>query len=441
MSAQIHQLRSEASEVPSTASHIPPRPTKPTQEERTVIAAYVQGLKQRGFCKIDTEAAKETRLFNRFTGQVQSLSYLRNNFDEWLDATGNECEFFNERYFIRGLTHVVGQKFKPNAKDYAVDPATGYRYANTYRRYVPTTDSTDVDPIFLEFFERFIAVDRERHAFVQYLAHIFQRPDERPSWHPMLISEPGTGKGFLVQDILRPLLIHTSVVADYSRVMGQFSSVMSENLLVMLDDCKARSDATQTKLKSFLSEERAYIERKHAQGGMEDTYVRFILASNEDRPLHLDANERRWFVPARLVHRVDRHETQAFIATVAHWLKQPGSLCKVYNWFMSYPLDGFNHKDAPDSEGLSRIVAMSRNPYADFLEAYVADNAVFTYADLKDAFKADGLTPPGDRELGHLLREIGYEATQRRIDSNRLRLCHPAGMLLADIRKAYSTEF
>lgn len=435
MSAQIHQLHSEAS-----AASVATLPNKPTKAEKAVIAAYVQDLKRRGFCKIDNAASKDTRLFNRFTGQIQSLSYLRNNFDEWLYRTGNECEFYNERYFISGLTHIVGQTFKPNAKEFAVDHATGYRYANTYRRYEPATDSADVSPLFHEFFERLFPVERERHIVLQWLSHMFQRPDERPSWHLMLLSQPGTGKGFLVQEILHPLLHHTSVVADYSRVMSQFSSVMSENLLILLDDCKARSDATQTKLKSFLSEERAYVERKHTQGGMEDTYARFILASNEAVPLYLDPTERRWLIPAGLVHRVDRHETQAFVQRLADWLKLPESLCKVYNWFMSYSLAGFNHKDVPESDGLAALIAKSKSPYKDYLESYVAENKVFAYADLKAAFKAEGFTPPGDRELGHLLREIGYEATQKRIDGNRLRLCHPTGMSLQDIRAAYGDD-
>uniref|UniRef100_UPI0018DC5629 primase-helicase family protein n=2 Tax=Cupriavidus taiwanensis TaxID=164546 RepID=UPI0018DC5629 len=260
MTAQIIQLQSEASASQSnTANNL-----GPTEAEKKVIAAYVKVLQRRGWCKIDAENAKETRLFNRYSKTTRSFSYLRNNFDEWLDNTGNECDFYNERYFTRGLTHIVGQVFDPNGKDYTVDSLTGCRYANTYQRHVPTTEDADVSPLFHEFFERLFPDENERKIVLQYISHMFQHPDERPSWHLMLLSQPGTGKGYLVQKILHPILNHTSVLYKFEQVMGRFSSVITENLLILLDDCKSKSDATQTQLKSLLSEERTYVERKFA---------------------------------------------------------------------------------------------------------------------------------------------------------------------------------
>jgi hypothetical protein len=253
----------------------------------------------------------------------------------------------------------------------------------------------------------------------------------------MLLSEAGTGKGFLVQAILHPLLKHTSVVSDYSKVMGRFSGVLQDNLLVLLDDCKARSEATQTQLKSILSEERAYVEQKHLSGGMVDTYTRFILASNEHKPLTLDADERRWYIPNRLTHRVDRHETAAFIGKLKAWLDLPGSLDAVYYYFMTYSLDGFDYKDVPESAGLAAIVGMSKSPYADFLEHYVTENCVFRYAEMVEEMKREGLSKPGDAHLVHLLREVGYTKSQPRINGKAIRLCHPIGMPLEEIRAKY----
>lgn len=437
MTAQIIPLHTEVAAAPAAQS-----PTSPTQDEKKVIAAYVKVLKARGWCKMDTEGAKETRLFNRFNRQIRYFPYIRNNFDDWLEETSNECEFYNERYFTKGLVHTIGQVFDPRTpKDYVVDSLTACRYANTYQRYVPQTNSADVSPLLHEFFERLFPLEHERKIVLQWLAHMFQHPEKRPSWHLMFTSQPGLGKGFLVQDILHPILNHTAVIYKFDQLLGKFSAVITDNLLILMDDCKSKSDSTQTQLKSLLSEERAYVERKFAGGNMENTYARFILASNEDKPLHLDdPNERRWFVPTPLKHRKDKHETQAFIARLDAWLKEEGSLCRVYNWFMQYPLDGFNHKDVPDSEGLRAIIGMSQNPYKQYLEDYVKDNTVFTYADLVEAITADRLSKPSDRELGHLLREVGYEATQRRIDGQRLRLCHPTGMSLQDIRAAYGAD-
>jgi hypothetical protein len=412
----------------------------PTPAEKKVIAEYVRDFKKRGFCKLDNSASNVTRLFNRFTQEVLPMSFVENDFNKWLYANEKQCVCRSVPYITYTLPHVIGSKFIPQDISYFTHPDTGCTYVNTYRKYKPSAVNVEVSPLFLEYLERLFAIDQERHISVQWLAHQFQHPEQRPSWHLMLLSEPGTGKGFLVQEILHPLMHHTSVVADYSKVMGRFSGVLQDNLLVLLDDCKARTDATQTQLKSILSEERAYVEKKNLDGGMVDTFTRFILASNEHKPLTLEATERRWYVPARLVHKVDRHETQAFIQSLADWLKLPGSLDAVYHYFMAYPLEGFNYKNVPDSDGLLAIVGMSKSPYADFLDGFVREHKVFTYRELVDAIGLEGLSKPGDAHLVHLLREVGYEKTQPRIDGNQTRLCHPIGMTLEEKRAAYKAE-
>ena len=415
-------------------------PSAPTDAEEIILAEYVKRLKERGFCKIDDAASIQTRLFNRFDKKTRHFPFIKNDFSKWLRKTSQKCEYRSVDYIVETLTHIVGSKFVPKDVTFYTDPLTDCTYANTYRAYKPQSDCTELSPLFLEYLERLAPIPEERHIFVQWMAHLFQHPEQRPSWHIMLRSEPGTGKGFLLQNILHPLLNHTSVVADYSKVMGRFSGVLADNTLVLLDDCKARSDATQTQLLSVLSEDRAYVEKKNIDGGMEDTFTRFILASNEAKPLTLEASERRWYIPARLEHRKDRYETQAFIKKLYGWLALPGSLDAVYYYFMSYPLEGFDHKCVLDSDGLRQIVGLSKSPYADFLEGFIKEHKVFTYVELVDAITTEKLTKPGDAHLVHLLREVGYEKTQPRIDGKLTRLCHPVGMTLEEKRTAYKEE-
>lgn len=413
---------------------------KPTAEEKATIAEYVQHLKARGFCKIDSAAQNRTQLFNRYADErdaIRSFAYIDEDFSSWLHKYRRECEFRSVPYIVRTLPHIVGTKFVPGGKDFHTDKRTGFHYANTYRRFEPSESSADVSPLLHEFFERLAPIEAERRIFLQYIGHMFQRPGDRPSFHILIPSDPGTGKGFLMQAILTPLLHHTVVARNFRAVMGQFSSVLESSLLVLLDDCKSSSDNTQTQLKSILSEERQYIERKHQQGTMVPTYTRFILASNEEKPLHLEEGERRWFALSRAVHRVDRFETQAFIQQLADWLALPGSLCKVYNYFMSIDLTGFNPKSAPASAELERIIGMSRNPYAEFIAEYTEDRKLFTRAELIAALQAEGLSKPSDQHLPHLIREAGYERSRPIVNGKQHSgIYHPEKMPLQEIRAA-----
>lgn len=408
----------------TTASQAAPAKPK-SAEEKAVYAEYVGNLKVRGFCKIDDSASNQTRLFNRFTGETFFASFLQSDFDRWCDAHTKEADYPGSAYMMKTLIHVVGHKFDPIGSIYSTDSQSGLNYVNICEKYKPAGTSAEVSALWPEFWERLIADPVQRHQALQWIAHIFQKPWERPSYHLMWPSDPGTGKGYVLECVLQPLLLHTEIAASYSKVMDRFSTMLETSLLVLLDDCKTTSDATQTKLKSILSEERQHVERKQLQGKMVRSYTRFILASNEARPLYLDPDERRWLVFDRLVHRVDGAETQEFIARLDAWLKGPGALDAVFNWFMAYDLEGFNHKRAPKSQALEAMVALSTNPHEEFAAGFIKDNVVFTLAELQEAFVADGLPRASPAHVPHIMRKLGYTKSQIQFDGNRSTFYYP----------------
>lgn len=407
---------------------------------KAVVAAYVRDLERRGFCAIDDISANQTRLLNRFDGTKLPLSFLQGDFRTHLRRLSIACKFPGSEYIAAGLPHVVGTNFRPGAGALFTDPVTGLSFANTYRAYEPKHQAADLSSKFMEFFVRLLPDDRERHIVLQYIAHIVQHPSERPSWHLMIPSDTGTGKGFLLQEILHPLILHTSVISSFDKLIGKFSTVLEDNLLVLLDDCKAHSNSTQTKLKSMLTEERQFVERKNAQGRMVPCFTRMILASNERKPLHLDDSERRWFVTSRAEHRESPAETQMLIGELADWLKQPGSMCAVYNFLRTYDLTGFNPKAVPESQGLRDIIALSRDPYADFVAEYTADHRVFTYSELALALREGAMSKPNDRYLGHLIVEAGYHRKRTMIDGTQVSIYLPQDMPLEQARGLYSAR-
>ncbi|MDQ1817461.1 DUF5906 domain-containing protein [Massilia sp. CCM 9210] len=395
--------------------------------EKKTISLYVENLKSRGFCKLDDSASNQTKLYNRNSQASFHTCFLENDFDRWCYANNKNATYPSSRYIMKTLRHVVGHKFDPRGEEYSTAPNTHLTYVNTYRRYKPSSDSVPVSPLWNEFWERFIANPVQRHQALQWLAHLFQKPWERPSWHLMWPSSPGMGKGYLFGNILHPLLTHTEVINSYSRLMDKFSTMLETSLIVLLDDCKTTSDSTQTKLKSILSEERQHVERKTYQGSMVNCYTRFILASNEVRPLYLDSDERRWLVFDRLVHRVDRTETQEFITRFDAWLQSPGALDSIYHWFVTYDIADFNHKNPPESDALKEMVAMSINVHEEFTANYMLDHAVFTRKQLLEAFDEDGLSKPKDSHLPNIMLVLGYTKAQYQIDGNRATYYYPIG--------------
>src|SRR5471030_1378270 len=130
--------------------------TSPSQADKITLSDYVKAFKERGFCKIDNVARNGTRLINRFNNCIFPLSYIDNDFKNWLHINKKKCEYYNQSYILYTLPHVVGTKFVPNGTPIFREQKTGCNYINTYSRYDPVSASAEVSPIFFEYLDRLV---------------------------------------------------------------------------------------------------------------------------------------------------------------------------------------------------------------------------------------------------------------------------------------------
>lgn len=309
------------------------------------------------------------------------------------------------------LIKTVDKVFSPN-KPLIVEEH-GLNWLNTYKKYSPVASTTPPPLPFIEFLERLFPDDKERQFVTSFLAHLIQKPEQRPSFGLLLTSDTGTGKGFLFNEILTPLLRYqTALINSFDKLIGQFSNVLKDNLLLLIDDAKTKSNSTQTKLKSILTEERQLFEPKGKEQSMSKVYTRILLASNQKRPLKLDSNERRWYVPQFMTHKENRTETQAFIQELSDWLEY--NLDSVFNYLNTYPIDDFNHKVCPITDTLLQMIDQSKSSLNDLIESMIEEYPTgFKYSELTDRIKREGLNKPDDKYLQTLLNEHGL--TSKRV--------------------------
>jgi hypothetical protein len=415
---------------------------KPTTEEKEVIAEYVRDLTARGFCKLDADGEDRTRLYNRYNHKTFSFAFIGNDFKNWLSKNKKVCKFREAGYIAYDLPHVVGSKFRPNKGDFYTEPKTGCLYINTYTSYEVTANPLpEVSPLFHEFLERLFPLPDQRKICVQWLAHMYQKPQERPSYHLLLTSDTGTGKGLLFSKILKPLLSNQAAIfPDYDSILGKHARVLEKNVLCQLDDPKTNSENIATQLKHVLSEEHILIEPKGEEAFTIDTVTRVIIATNEDRPIPVDSNERRLYAPVRLEHKESREETQAFLTKLVAWIDNTaGSLDALYNWFMSVDISDFNHKHCVQTPTLKTMIGLSTSPHVEFINHYAEGHKVFTLACIKEAMKNEGLTPPSDSRFIHLFLECKLEKKLRRIDDDGKKaiVIYPIGATTQYIKDNY----
>lgn len=309
---------------------------------------------------------------------------------------------------------IVAQEFIPSSEQELVLDVDGTYIHNTFKRFKPAHNNDYNITNFIELMNRLFPDQQDYKQVMQFIAHIIQKPEQRPTYGLLLTSESGTGKGFLYSAILRPLLCkQTAQVSDYHGVFGEHATALKETLLVMLDDTKSNHKSTMTKLKSAITEPTRLLNEKGKDPRTINTFSRIILASNEIVPLKLNESDvRRWYAPRYIKHRVSLNETVAFIEEMASQL----DLSAIYNYLLNYDLTGFNPYNPKMTDTLKSMLELSKSPLEDEISDYVSQYKVFSLNDLKLHINA----PATDSELSSLLTELGYSRKKIRTrDTNK----------------------
>ena len=408
---------------------------------RLLIEDYQAALEAGRYFKLYNAESPHPRLISGdcYTEPLP-MSFLPDDFASFCREQGRTppSPLPSPTYLGYRLQTVTGTIFTPNGPPLVRPKRSRHRYVNTFKQYEHEQVPLPLSPHFLLLLEAMFPDADERHTFTQYVAHMFQRPEVRPSWHPMLLSTTGTGKGFLFDSILTPLLCgQTRLVKRYNELTGRFANVMRGTLLVQLDDCKSRRDDQQTQLKSLMSEERVLLEEKGLAAGMVATYTRFFLASNEEVPLDIDDTDRRWWIPRRMEYshgltgdegRKERKDN--VIQPLAEWLALPGALEAVHAFFMAYPLTDFDPKSPPMTETrreqIAKSVTVEQAFALDFLMAH--DTHVLKSEELSAAFTEAGMTKPGNQAVGKLLADAGYRQESLYMSGKKTRWWLPVAM-------------
>lgn len=136
--------------------------------------------------------------------------------------------------------------------------------------------------------------------FINWLAHIFQtRKRSETAW--LLHGVEGTGKGTVVDKILRPLFGDTSVVQVlYDLIDTKFNAFLEGKLFVVINEAvKSNSHDTEnmmSKLRDWITEPLVIVNVKHESERTVVNYANFIICSNKRNSVTFEHHDRRYNV-------------------------------------------------------------------------------------------------------------------------------------------------
>ena len=129
---------------------------------------------------------------------------------------------------------------------------------------------------------------------LRFLAHMLQKPAEKPGVMIVLKGGQGTGKGALLQIVQRIWQGASLFTSNIDHVVGRFTGALERSYVVLLDEALFKGDKRAVdRMKSLITEPRCQIEEKNQPTRSLKSIHRFFATTNHDQFGHTDIDDRR----------------------------------------------------------------------------------------------------------------------------------------------------
>ncbi|CAM8674871.1 TPA: integrase [Kluyvera georgiana] len=264
--------------------------------------------------------------------------------------------------------------------------------------------------------------DESFRYLVGWLAHMVQKPDEKPSVAVVMKSIEGTGKGSMVRPLLEILGMYGIQVNGPGQIAGRFNGTIANKLFVFIDEAELTDARCADRLKALISEPTINLERKGKDPEPMPNYARFVFASNHDRVIRAGLRERRYLV---LEPDGSRAQDKGYFDKLHNWVNEGGA-AKLLAYLLSIDLSRFDPRRPPVTAALIEEKLSSLPPAYQYLygelwsgKPFNGQERIFA-SELVDKFilwcesNGESYKPAAARSaLGKVMSHLGFEVSGR----------------------------
>jgi len=131
---------------------------------------------------------------------------------------------------------------------------------------------------------------------LNYLAHLVQKPGERPLVALLFKSRQGVGKNLFFGKIGSRLLgeHYYKEIETLDSIFGNFTSIQNQ-LLVVIDELSGKEAFSQNnRIKQLVTSEKIKVNEKYKPTYSTNNFGRYVFFSNENTPVKIELSDRRF---------------------------------------------------------------------------------------------------------------------------------------------------
>lgn len=284
-----------------------------------------------------------------------------NIFDEWIKA------FDSNRF--EGVTFAPLCKYNKT-------------HLNLFRGWQVEPDASGIDKckLMLWHIENVICSSNKinYNYFIGWLAHMIQKPWEKPGVAVVLRSEGrGTGKSTVDDVFLKKVLGRASLTTNKSsHILGNFNSHMADKILMVLEEAVfAGNPEAGAILNDLITRDRTSIERKHMDIIEVKSCMRIMTMTNSEWAVPVVKDERRYFVLD--VSEIKKQDRKYFGA-LRDDMKN-GGVEQLLAYLQNYDISDFDVRAVPFTDALKGQVSLSLSTENKFILDVLTDGVVGDY--------------------------------------------------------------
>jgi hypothetical protein len=211
---------------------------------------------------------------------------------------------------------------------------------------------------------------------LNYLAHLFQKPSEKPGVAIVVNGPKGCGKDTPF-DFIGDLLGHMfhNTYTPESTIWGRFNGDMKHNLLSKIEEANLSmmTKEVEEKFKSIITAPKHTFENKGKDvGDSQPSYSRFLATTNNVIPIHITDDERRFCLIQSSHAKRGDHE---YWTNVRAWWDKQGSKQAVMWLLMNRDLTNFNpRRDYPKTDYYYEVLSAFTPIHALYLQRWIENN-------------------------------------------------------------------
>lgn len=324
-----------------------------------------------------------------------------------------------ERITVEDQTYHPG---RPRIMDGEGDTLLFNRWRPGYTKFLSGVTQADVQPFYdlAELVTNNAAEPGNLEKVLKWMAFVVQKPDLKPNWGILLQSGQGLGKDTLMETFSFAVGKDNTGFIGSEELCSSFNEHL-ENKLLLVNEAKQRGKNNHDVYNEFKRitsrpPEFLTINKKNVRPYKIQNLIAVVVMTNEDNPLALENDDRRFFVIDS--RRVVKPQP-IFYANYRAWLNN-GGFEKVASYLMNYPLTAQDIADlqgpAPGSAAKDALASLNRNPVLVALEEVVEESRlgfgpfpllVCTVQDMATVLRERGLTAFGSSSyLGRYMNQI-----------------------------------